>query len=303
MEHLPPAMAITQLLQPSNTDAQPPRNASSSHIHPERSRGVVEIEALRLLEMTERTSDLMRSSAVEDLVLRDPILNVYHTFGELHDINVADRMAIAQQEHFHTTIGEFATESRADLVFLSWLPTPDEIGTSTGTALPIQPINPTAPTTVIPSTNPFDALFRSSAAPMPAHEKGSITSLAHTHFIRRLFASAPIDVALFVDSSHRLNGALRRKGSTIHLVVPFIGGPDDRLALEFVVQLCQRIGTTATIIRLIKTESGEDPPVISKPANVHLVDSAEHREKEANLLGQGNTIHSVRRETHNHMPA
>jgi len=99
-------------------------------------------------------------------------------------------------------------------------------------------------------TNPLEALFRTAGVPqhgnITRHEK--ITSVAHSHFIRRLYATAPTDVGVFID-----NDVSRQvMGSKVHIIMPFFGGPDDRLALEFVVQLCGREEATATIFRVTK---------------------------------------------------
>jgi len=43
----------------------------------------------------------------------------------------------------------------------------------------------------------------------------------------------------------------------MHIFLPFFGGPDDRLALEFVVGLCRRNERLrATVVRLQKVEAG-----------------------------------------------
>ena len=43
-------------------------------------------------------------------------------------------------------------------------------------------------------------------------------------------------------------------GGTYRLLVPFFGGPDDRLALEFAVQLCANPKICATVVRVRKAE-------------------------------------------------
>ncbi|KAG8954781.1 K(+)/H(+) antiporter, partial [Tulasnella sp. 419] len=123
MEHMSSAMVITQLLRPTlmlnpevptevNEDPENPlRRSLSRSLTPSEK---IDVEALRLIELTDRTSDLMRSSsAVEDLILRDPLLNIYNTFGQLHDMNVVDRLAVAQYELYHERVGDFARESGA----------------------------------------------------------------------------------------------------------------------------------------------------------------------------------------------
>jgi len=156
--------------------------------------------------------------------------------------------------------------------------------------------SPSPQATHISMINPLEALFRSHAQSsggqaggnsMTRHER--TTTVERSHFIRRLFASSPADVALFVDNktSHHI------VGSKVQIIVPFFGGPDDRLALEFVVQLCAREEVSATVIRVTKEvqqsdgDSTEGNPDLSEKAHV-----AEHGGGEGNV---NNTIHSVAR--------
>ncbi|KIK35170.1 hypothetical protein CY34DRAFT_17193 [Suillus luteus UH-Slu-Lm8-n1] len=52
------------------------------------------------------------------------------------------------------------------------------------------------------------------------------------YVLRRAFAQSETDVALFVDPGNHLNTGAGTGGSH-HIFFPFFGGPDDRLALEF----------------------------------------------------------------------
>ena len=59
---------------------------------------------------------------------------------------------------------------------------------------------------------------------------------------------------------HRLPWTVHRSGSPAdqHIFLPFFGGPDDRLALSLVVQLCAGdSGVTATVVRVRKTGGAE----------------------------------------------
>ena len=59
---------------------------------------------------------------------------------------------------------------------------------------------------------------------------------------------------------HRLPWTVHRSGSPAdqHIFLPFFGGPDDRLALSLVVQLCAGdSGVTATVVRVRKTGGTE----------------------------------------------
>ena len=59
---------------------------------------------------------------------------------------------------------------------------------------------------------------------------------------------------------HRLPWTVHRSGSPAdqHIFLPFFGGPDDRLTLSLVVQLCAGdSGVTATVVRVRKTGGAE----------------------------------------------
>jgi hypothetical protein len=80
--------------------------------------------------------------------------------------------------------------------------------------------------------------------------------VVRSQFVRKVFASSASDVALFID-----RGLSTDSGSTIypHVFLPFTGGPDDRLALSFVIQLCLHGAITATVVRMHEQASdGKD---------------------------------------------
>jgi len=128
--------------------------------------------------------------------------------------------------------------------------------------------------------NPFDTLFRSAQT-----EKSA--SVTHSHFIRGVFAQSKMDVALFVDQGHA-PGEMRNAGSKHHLFLPFFGGPDDRLALELIVQLCANPKISATVVRVKKIDSLSGCGV-EKPLAAHLDNSGD---TSANMRENNLTVHS-----------
>ena len=83
--------------------------------------------------------------------------------------------------------------------------------------------------------------------------------------------------------------------------MPFFGGPDDRLALEFAMQLCESQKTTiATVIWLTKSEGSfmEGDP-IERPEAAHAVREEELHTTE-HLRANGITATSVSLTTSDH---
>jgi len=108
--------------------------------------------------------------------------------------------------------------------------------------------------------NPFDNLFKRTVT--TEHS----TEVANSHYIRKVFAETKADVCLIVDRGLSTSGNPGDK----HIFLPFFGGPDDRLALSLVVQLCAGdTGVTATVVRIRKTVGIEAVDTIEVKTTVH----------------------------------
>lgn len=258
IEHLPAIMTLTQLLQPtlpfarihsavpSIAAGREATDATAANVtevavtpshDPSRAQQEqsISLDALRLIELTERTSAVMQSSEADDLIHRDALLSIFRTFGHINRIPVSVALAVVNQESFSSSVAEHAKEKQAEMVIVPWHSGRHAV------------LDEQLPTTPSPTTyNPFDGIFGRSQP-----EKAS--SVVYSEFIRRVFATTPTDVALFVDRGTSHSGSLSGAYGQ-HILFPFFGGPDDRLALEFVVQLCANSSVTATVLRVTKVE-------------------------------------------------
>ncbi|EJC98913.1 uncharacterized protein FOMMEDRAFT_113492 [Fomitiporia mediterranea MF3/22] len=287
LEHLPGMMALTQLIHPppggydnekerEKEEEGLERRGSSSGSSISRRPGAksnVVIDALRLIELSDRTSAVMKSTSMaEHLIHTDPLLNVFKTFGELNDLSISSSISVVTFSDLASRVADRARDLGSQLVLVPWLPPSAPMATSPTEAPP----TPAAPVT--PFLNPFDMLFRTQTS-----EKSA--SVVHSHFIRAVFAQCQTDVALYVDrtmpSSSDYFGVTpttdvhsNRFGSKHHILLPFFGGPDDRLALEFVVQLCANRKISATVVRMTKSETGAEvtrtgEELVGRPEPVH----------------------------------
>ncbi|OSD06190.1 hypothetical protein PYCCODRAFT_1450191 [Trametes coccinea BRFM310] len=267
LEHLPGMMALTQLVLPSlpppaYTEAAHGANSSdtfkSSDAQANKGKqsalSAVSVDAIRLIELSDRTSDVMKSSMADSLITKDPALNIFSAFGALNGIRVNNSLAIVTFDDLGSSVTEHAQRQRSQLVLVPWLPplysgdtgsqrSTDASGTRDNHSPGGSP-NLASPR-IAQLQNPLEALFRSSAP------ENANTSVLHSQFVRNLFASAKTDVALFVDR-HMSEGDQLPAASTYRLFVPFFGGPDDRLALEFAVQLCANPRVSAMVVRMTK---------------------------------------------------
>jgi hypothetical protein len=267
LEHLPSVMAITQLIRATptlhtiveNSDgitkvtSRPSVFTTGSNETLSGSSPVV-IEALRLIELSDRASALMKSSVTEYVIHTDPVLSIFRKFGQLNDVTVTPALSIVPFDDMPYSVAEHATANDSDLIMIPWLPpqiaSPDDFLDAVQ-----QQQQPQSPQPHAAKHNPFDLLFKTTHS--SNIEKSA--SVVHSHFVRGVFMKAKTDVALYVDQSPP--GVDIATGSRHHVFLPFFGGPDDRLALDFVVQICDNPKMTATIVRITKNEGamGEQP--------------------------------------------
>ena len=292
IEHLPGMMSLTQLLQPppayTEDDPNPPRHpegSSSSSSHKRSSSRQLSLplepeltlSALRLIELTDRTSAVMKYStySVESLIHTDPLLSIFRTFVELGSNGSSDMTSEVRMvgwEDMASSVKEEAMRRESDMVLVPWIPS--YLGSDgTTEALANPGAEPTTPKHT--TNNPFEALFRvGGGGSSGTTAMGTASSALTAQFIRGVFAQCKTDVALYVDQEHQLNSSPVAKTRKQHLFLPFFGGPDDRLALEFVIQLCSanpRI--SATIVKVVRQEFDMNhDSSIDKPQMAHIED-------------------------------
>ncbi|RDB14902.1 K(+)/H(+) antiporter 1 [Hypsizygus marmoreus] len=263
LEHLPGAMALAQLIQPSTLPPEKAKRSSteSSRISNKPAPALklappLSIEALRLIELSDRTSAVMKSSAADSLLRTDPLLAIFRMFGQLSALPITTSMSIVPYDDLSYSVAEHARNHGSDMIMLPWLP---PAGSEPGQGHPPDPTTSPKPPQ---SNNPFDLLFRTGPGGSAAGGQQKSLAVIHSHFVRGVFAQAKTDVALFVDQSPPAvvasglmsDGVGAGGSSQQHLFFPFFGGPDDRLALDFVVQICANANMTATVLRMVKKE-------------------------------------------------
>ncbi|KAJ3344237.1 K(+)/H(+) antiporter [Gonapodya sp. JEL0774] len=79
---------------------------------------VVSVVALRLIELTDRTSAVMAGIEEQTTILRDPLLNVFRTFAALNKIQCFPAVAIRKPELFGEEIVTYVNEAGTGLVLV-----------------------------------------------------------------------------------------------------------------------------------------------------------------------------------------
>jgi hypothetical protein len=238
MEQLASAMTLTQLLQPLSAKLNVAERPFSEKAP---KPGAISVDALRLLELTERTSAVLKSQSADTLIRIDPVLSVFRTFGRLNYFSMSAFLSVISHDEFSAQVIEHVRERDSQLVIIPWTLASHVADASTNHHTGL-------------SYGPFDSLFSKTSG---SDETASL--LLRSQFVRSVFARSPSDVALFID-----RGLSTESGSTIypHVFLPFFGGPDDRLALSFVIQLCMHGAISATVIRIRQSESDGKESVV-----------------------------------------
>ncbi|KAH8665870.1 Sodium/hydrogen exchanger family-domain-containing protein [Tricladium varicosporioides] len=210
----------------------------------------LEVHGIRIVELTERTSSVMKVSEADEYSYRDPVVNAFRTFAQLNNVAVSGEVSIVPVDSFAETISTSAQENHSDLVLIPWSESNSisELYASKDSSSGIQDsfIQKT-----LESNTRNTAIFynRGFGGPM-MHEPRTLTRTTSGVSLRshRDRPTAPI-----ADRSH-------------HVYFPFFGGEDDRVALRFVLQLAKNTNITITIIHFnipVQSEPKTSPEVTS----------------------------------------
>lgn len=81
-----------------------------------------EMHALRLLELTERTSVVMKYKDLRESERQDPILNVFRTFANLISMkSLETHLDYCSSTEYIKTVSDYGSKVNADLILLPWI--------------------------------------------------------------------------------------------------------------------------------------------------------------------------------------
>jgi hypothetical protein len=201
----------------------------------------IQVHGLRMLELTERTSSVMKSSEADEYTVRDPVVNAFRTFAQLNHVAVSGDVSFVPESSYAKTIIDKASDMSSDLVLIPW----SEAGTiSEGDQSHFLPeIYSTdrfanGPQmlfmrTVLDAARCNTVVFINQGfGPVPDHDSRSLQRIISGLSIHHAVTVSPV-----ID--------LKR-----HVFFPFFGGADDRVALRLVLQLARSTSISATIVQV-----------------------------------------------------
>lgn len=213
----------------------------------------LEVHGVRMLELTDRTSSVM--AEVDEFTYRDPVVNAFRTFAQLNNIAVSGGVSVVPESDYAEALTTQAADHFSDLVLIPW----------------------TEPS-ILPVNEAHHDSFSSGLQDIFIQKTLDIASCNIAVFINRDFGGPTLGEPrnlsasasrLSLRSSQRAERIAPIADRSHHVYFPFFGGPDDRVALRFVLQLAQHSNITATIIHFITPIHNPKTPEIvhnSRPA-------------------------------------
>jgi len=209
----------------------------------------LEVHGLRILELTERTSSVMKVSEGE-YSYRDPVVNAFRTFAQLSNVAVSGAVSVVPEDSYAETLNSQASDYSSDLVLIPW--NEESKGSEDAS---VQDFS--ANVQYAFCRKAFQTATRNTAVFVNRGFGGPVIqesrTLTRTTSGLSLRSQREPVISPIADRSH-------------HVYFPFFGGADDRVALRFVLQLAQNSNITLTIIHFITPvqSAGEiKPPQVS----------------------------------------
>ncbi|KAI1374485.1 K+/H+ antiporter 1 [Hypoxylon crocopeplum] len=217
----------------------------------------LEVHALRIVELTERTSSVMKVTEGDDYSRRDPVVNAFRTFSRLHDVAVSGNVVIAPEDSYAQTVVAQASDQESDFVLIPW----SEVG-----------------------SNKED-----QSVPFKVSSEDRFSGKSHLEFIQTALTKAVCNTGIFISNgfggvaptdksrsgllrtisnvsmpSYRETALLPVADKSHKIFFPYLGGIDDRVALRFVLQLAKNPFITVTIAHLNCSEGDDEIIAVSE---------------------------------------
>jgi len=194
-----------------------------------------QVHGIRLKELTDRASSVMKVTELDEYAMRDPIVNTFRTFGRFRNLPISGEVLIVPETAYATSVVDKASHVAAEMMLIPWSISghmseyesdvaTDRFANGPFSHFVLATLEKTACNTAIFIDQGF-SIKRRGANPNPLTRTVSALSTRDVHTI-------PNETTI----------------SAYHIFVPFIGSEDDKVALRFALQLAQDTTVTATII-------------------------------------------------------
>ncbi|KAJ5542839.1 hypothetical protein N7535_005263 [Penicillium sp. DV-2018c] len=230
--------SVSTPIHPTKTPKQSGEAVEDPITSDEDEHTTLKVHGVRLMELTDRDSSVMKVAAAGEHALWDPVVNTFRAFGDWHDLSLMAGVSVVPEYSYADTVIGMAQKDTADLLLLPW----SETGTLADhhNGLEFDDANRFANGAYTSFIS--DILERVSGHVGILIENSPISASSKRPVMSRTPSGMSLQGSIF---ARQPNG--RRPH---HVVLPFFGGEDDRLALRLVMQLAKNDQVTATVIQL-----------------------------------------------------
>ncbi|KAI1834157.1 hypothetical protein DTO006G1_7143 [Penicillium roqueforti] len=230
--------SVSSRIHPSKMPKQTEETVEDPITQEEDENTTLKVHGVRLMELTDRDSSVMKVAAAGEHALWDPVVNTFRAFGDWHDLSLMAGVSVVPEHSYADTVIGMAQQDTADLLLLPW----SETGTLADrhNGLDIDDANRF-------SNGTYTSFVSDILERVPGHV-GILIEYSPSS------ASSKRPVISRTASAMSLQGSIFARQPTgsrsHHIVLPFFGGDDDRFALRMVMQLAQNDQVTATVIQI-----------------------------------------------------
>jgi len=249
IDNMPTIFAFVAILGGKGSES------SAVQVHPsqkvdetpeENQKRPLQAHGIRLMELTDRESSVMRVSEVDEYTSLDPIVNTFRTFGSLHNVSASGEVQVIPESSFSDVLVAKSSDLGSDLLLLPW--------TETGSISETQPVtHDTVDKKLEIST--YRSFISSALLGAQCHVAVLVSKNLGGRKKARPGITRTIS-AISMRSIQEPSTAIADRSH--HIFLPFFGGLDDRIALRLVLQMAENPDVTATIVFFAAPDSYYD---------------------------------------------
>lgn len=250
----PPAPKVHPEKKKQATSPEPAADESAATEEEEEEEAPkLQVHGVRLMELTDRDSSVMKVSEIDEYTLWDPVSNTFRAFGQWHNLSIMAGVSVVPEHSYADTVVGMAHQESTDLLLLPWSETGTMTEHQSGLGMGIDEANR--------FTNAPFADFVSTVLRQTTCNVGVLIERTMARKQPPALLGKPSLSGMSVQSSVWDTSVLPPPATrSHHIVLPFLGGEDDRYALRFVLQLARNDQVTATIVHLAVPSSVADDP-------------------------------------------
>ena len=256
-----PAAYSTKSREHYKIIAKKPRSTTESDNPFQQLRKPLQVHGLRLLELTDRNSSVMKVSELEEYTNRDPVVKAFHTFAASKEVTSSADIAVIPERAYASTLLSQAREMTSDLIIIPW----SETGSMSEQASFLagsqwsDPLVNQAFTSFVEETfanaNSANVGVFVDRAILPVSR--ALRSRAYGRQSRQLTKT---HTGISLNSNHEHQAlTLISSNNGYHILVPFFGGEDDCFAVRLALQIAWNENVTATILLMYEASSSATP--------------------------------------------